>query len=170
MMVRSALRLVALLAFALVAHVAAPAPLVAQPIDGPQAGLRVETLSIQTPQGPRRFRVEIADTARSREIGMMWRTEVPRGTGMLFDFHRPQEVAFWMKNTLSSLDLVFIKADGTILRIAPNATPLSLQGIPSYGPIRAVLEIGAGEAARLGLAPGQRVAHRIFPTRRAARR
>jgi uncharacterized membrane protein (UPF0127 family) len=145
------------------------APAHAQPIDGPQRGLRVEPLSIQTPRGVKRFSVEIAETPRTREIGMMWRDAAPPGTGMLFDFHRPQEVAFWMRNTLISLDLVFIRADGTILRVTPNATPLSLQALPSGGPIRAVLEIGAGEAARLGLAPGQRVSHRIFPKARARR-
>jgi uncharacterized protein len=162
--------LVVLLVIATTACAAPPTALIAQPIEGPQSGLKVEALSIQTPQGIRRFRVELAETPRTREIGMMWRTEVPRGTGMLFDFRQPQDVGFWMKNTLVSLDLVFIRADGTILRIAANAPPLSLQAIPSYGPIRGVLEIGAGEAARLGLAPGQRVTHRIFPSRRAPRR
>jgi uncharacterized protein len=132
------------------------------PITAAQSGLRVERLSVATPRGPRVFRVEMADTPRTREIGMMWRTEVPRGTGMLFDFKVQQPVTFWMENTLSSLDLIFIRADGTIANIAANAQPLSRALIPSTGPIQGVLEIGAGEAARLGLAPGQKVAHRMF--------
>lgn len=131
-------------------------------VTAPQTGLRVEQLSIVTPRGPRVFRVEIADTPRTRDIGMMWRTQVPRGTGMLFDFKAPQPAYFWMENTLSSLDLIFIRADGTIANIAPNAVPLSRTIIPSDGPVLGVLEIGAGEAARLGIRPGQKVRHRIF--------
>jgi uncharacterized protein len=137
-------------------------------ISGPQTGLRVERLSIATPRGVRPFRVEMADTPRSREIGMMWRTSVPRGTGMLFDFKQPQQAGFWMENTLSSLDLIFIRSDGTIANIAANATPLSRAVIPSDGPILAVLEIGAGEARRLGIVAGQKVSHPIF-RRRAVR-
>jgi uncharacterized protein len=131
-------------------------------IAGPQTGLRVERLTIATPRGLRAFRVEMANTPASREIGMMWRTSVPRGTGMLFDFKVSQPVYFWMENTLSSLDLIFIRADGTIANVAPNATPLSRAVIPSAGPIVGVLEIGAGEARRLGIAAGQKVNHPIF--------
>ncbi len=131
-------------------------------ITTPQTGLRIERLSIATPRGPRSFRVEMADTPNSREIGMMWRTNVPRGTGMLFDFKTPQSVYFWMENTLSSLDLLFIRADGTIANIAANAPPLSRAVIPSDGPIVGVLEIGAGEARRLGIVAGQKVTHPMF--------
>jgi uncharacterized protein len=140
------------------------APSFADPaqITAPQTGLRVERLTIATPRGPRAFRVEMADTPASREIGMMWRTSVPRGTGMLFDFKTPQPVYFWMENTLSSLDLIFIRADGTIANVAPNAAPLSRAVIPSAGPIVGVLEIGAGEARRLGIVAGQKVNHPMF--------
>lgn len=131
-------------------------------ITGPQTGLRVERLSILTPRGTRAFRVEMADTPRTREIGMMWRTSVPRGTGMLFDFKQPQQAGFWMENTLSSLDIIFIRADGTIANIAANATPLSRAVILSVGPIVGVLEIGAGEARRLGIVAGQKVSHPMF--------
>lgn len=142
-------------------------PAVAQSatITGPQTGLRVERLLIRTPRGTRVFRVEIADTPRTRDIGMMWRTEVPRGTGMLFDFKAPQPATFWMENTLSSLDLIFIRSDGTIANILANATPLSRAVIPSAGPVLGVLEIGAGEARRLGIAPGQKVNHPMFQRR-----
>jgi uncharacterized protein len=131
-------------------------------ITAPQTGLRVESLSIATRRGVRNFRVEMADTAQTREIGMMWRTSVPRGTGMLFDFKTPQPVYFWMENTLSSLDIIYIRADGTIANIAANAPPLSRAVIPSAGPIVGVLEIGAGEARRLGITAGQKVTHPIF--------
>jgi uncharacterized membrane protein (UPF0127 family) len=131
-------------------------------ISGPQAGLRVERLSIETPKGVRSFKVEIADTPKLREIGMMWRMQVPRGTGMLFDFKVAKPATFWMENTLVSLDLIFIRENGTIANIAANAAPLSRALIPSDGPILAVLEIGAGEAMRLGIKPGQKVSHRIF--------
>ncbi|MFM1976611.1 MAG: hypothetical protein RL145_1457 [Pseudomonadota bacterium] len=149
---------------AFVACVALPSTSFAQAaaIEGPQRGLRVEKLSIATPTGVRTFNVEMADTPRSREIGMMWRTAVPRGTGMLFDFKTPEPATFWMENTLVSLDLIFIRPDGRIANIAANAQPLSRALIPSDGPVLAVLEIGAGESRRLGLAPGQRVNHRIF--------
>jgi uncharacterized membrane protein (UPF0127 family) len=133
-----------------------------QPIVAAQTGLRIERLSIATPKGVRTFRVEIADTPRSREIGMMWRTQVPVGTGMLFNFKTPQQAYFWMENTLVGLDLIFIRSDGTIANIAANATPLSRQAIPSNGNILAVLEIGAGQAQKLGLAAGQVVRHPIF--------
>ena len=97
----------------------------------------------------------------------MWRTQVPRGTGMLFDFKTPESSTFWMENTLVSLDLIFIRADGRIANIAANAQPMSRALIPSDGPVLAVLEIGAGESRRLGLAAGQRVTHRIFKPVRA---
>ena len=141
----------------------------AQPaaITAAQTGLRVERLSVTTPRGVRVFRVEMADTPQSREIGMMWRASVPRGTGMVFDFKTPQLAGFWMDNTLSSLDIIFIRADGIIANVAPNAVPLSRQVIPSVGPILGVLEIGAGEARRLGIVAGQRVNHPMFKTARA---
>jgi uncharacterized membrane protein (UPF0127 family) len=163
------LKLFAFLFLASVAFGVGPAQSFAQAvaIEGPQRGLRVETLTIGTPQGIRSFKVEIADTDRSREIGMMWRTSVPRGTGMLFDFKRSEPATFWMENTLVSLDLIFIRADGTIANIAANAQPLSRAIIASNGPVLAVLEIGGGEARRLGLAPGQKVSHRIFSRTKA---
>ena len=92
----------------------------------------------------------------------MFRRELPEGTGMLFDFHREQDVSFWMKNTYIPLDMIFIRADGRILRIAENTEPLSERLIPSGGPIRAVLEVIGGTAQKLGIAPGDRVASPIF--------
>ena len=81
---------------------------------------------------------------------------------MLFDYGRTQPVAMWMKNTLVPLDILFIAADGRVVNIAADAVPESLTSIPSAGPVRAVLEINAGTAARLGIKPGDRVIHPIF--------
>jgi uncharacterized membrane protein (UPF0127 family) len=111
------------------------------------------------------FSVEIADTEAAREKGLMFRKNLPEGHGMLFDFHRAQDVTFWMRNTYIPLDMIFIRADGRILRIAENAQPLSTDLIPSGGPVLAVLEVIGGTARKLGLAPGDRVAHPIFDRR-----
>ena len=94
--------------------------------------------------------------------GLMFRRALPEGHGMLFDFKREQEVTFWMKNTYISLDMIFIRGDGRILRIAENTRPLSQRLVQSGGNARAVLEVIAGTANKLGLAPSDRVAHPIF--------
>ena len=92
----------------------------------------------------------------------MYRKELPEGKGMLFDFKTEQEVSFWMENTYIPLDMIFIRGDGTILRIAENTEPLSQRLVPSGGRVRGVLEVIAGTARKLGIAPGDRVAHPIF--------
>jgi len=119
-------------------------------------------LEIASKSGVHTFSVEIADTEAAREKGLMYRRSLPEGTGMLFDFHQDQEVAFWMQNTYIPLDMIFIRGDGRILRIAENTEPMSTRQIPSGGPVRAVLEVIAGTARKLGIAPGDRVAHPIF--------
>jgi uncharacterized membrane protein (UPF0127 family) len=81
---------------------------------------------------------------------------------MLFDFQAEQPVAFWMKNTYIPLDMIFIRKDGRILRIAENTEPLSERLVPSGGPVLAVLEVIGGTAKKLGLAPGDRVSYPIF--------
>jgi uncharacterized protein len=116
------------------------------------------TLEIATKSGVHPFSVELATTEAEREKGLMFRKELPEGQGMLFDFHREQEVGFWMQNTYIPLDMIFIKADGRILRIAENAKPMSTDVIPSNGPVRFVLEVIAGTARKMGIVPGDRVA------------
>jgi uncharacterized membrane protein (UPF0127 family) len=111
------------------------------------------------------FQVELAVNDAERAQGLMYRKELPEGRGMLFDFQREQEVAFWMKNTYIPLDMIFIRANGQILRIAENTTPLSEQTVPSGGPVRGVLEVIGGTARKLGIAPGDRVAHPFFSGR-----
>jgi uncharacterized protein len=121
-----------------------------------------QTLEIASKSGVHVFSVEIADNDAERAKGLMYRKELPEGQGMLFDFHREQEVSFWMQNTYVPLDMVFIRADGRILRIAENTEPLSTKLIPSGGPVRAVLEVIGGTTRKLGIAPGDRVASPIF--------
>ena len=104
----------------------------------------------------------MARTSQSITMGLMHRKELAERRGMLFDFKQEQPVSMWMKNTLIPLDMLFIRADGTIARIAANTVPLSTATIPSNEPVLAVLEIAGGAAKRLGIAPGDRVAHSIL--------
>jgi len=131
-------------------------------ITGPQPTLPQGPLIIDTAKGPARFTVEMAATWEQQERGLMFRKAVAPAAGMLFDFVSERDQNFWMKNTLIPLDLLFIKADGTIVRVAANAKPLSEDSIPSYQPVRAVLEIAGGRAAELGIKPGDKAHHAIF--------
>jgi uncharacterized protein len=122
----------------------------------------LQQLEIVTKNGVHTFAVEFADTDAERARGLMFRRELPEGQGMLFDFERDQEVAMWMENTYIPLDMLFIRADGTILRIAENTQPLSRRTISSSGRVRAVLEVIGGTARKFGIAPGDRVVHAMF--------
>ncbi len=134
-------------------------------VAGPLRAAGLQTLEIASKTGVHAFAVEIVDNDADRAKGLMYRRELPEGRGMLFDFQREQDVSFWMRNTYISLDIIFIRGDGRILRIAANTEPLSERMIPSGGPVRGVLEVIAGTARKLGIAPGDRVAHRIFGAR-----
>jgi uncharacterized membrane protein (UPF0127 family) len=116
-----------------------------------------QDLEIVSKSGVHPFRVEMALTPEEHERGLMFRRELPEGQGMLFDFGYDQPVAFWMKNTYVSLDMIFIRGDGRILRIAERAEPLSERNIPSGGPVRWVLEVIAGTAKKFGIAAGDQV-------------
>jgi uncharacterized protein len=129
---------------------------------GPQPTLPQTPLIVETAKGPVRFTVEMATTWPEQERGLMFRKSLAPNAGMLFDFVTEQMESFWMKNTLIPLDMVFIRANGTIARIAANAKPLSEDPVPSYEPVRAVLEIAGGRAAELGLKPGDKVRQAIF--------
>ncbi|MBS7545062.1 DUF192 domain-containing protein [Ancylobacter oerskovii] len=121
-----------------------------------------EKATIETRNGPVVFEVEIAVTADERAKGLMYRTELAPNSGMLFDFAVPQPVYMWMKNTYLPLDMLFIRADGRIARIAADTTPLSTRTIESGEPVRGVLELPAGTAKARGIAVGDRVRHRFF--------
>ncbi|WP_235031429.1 DUF192 domain-containing protein [Geminicoccus flavidas] len=114
-------------------------------------------LTIHTRQGPLPYFVELARTPSERSRGLMFREELPKDHGMLFDFGQEQSVSFWMKNTPLPLDLIFIKADGEIVRITEQAEPHSLKLLPSGQPVRYVLEILGGTARERGIRPGDRL-------------
>lgn len=110
-----------------------------------------------TASGRHRFTIDVADTPATRARGLMERTGIAPDYGMLFDFGADQPVSFWMKNTPTPLDMIFIRADGTVAGIAADTTPYSLETIDSPAPVRFVLEVVAGTARRIGLVPGNRM-------------
>jgi uncharacterized membrane protein (UPF0127 family) len=122
----------------------------------------LQTLEIAGKGGVHVFTVELAANDEERARGLMFRKELPEGRGMLFDFQHDQDVSFWMQNTYIPLDMIFIRGDGRILRIAENTEPLSTRMIPSGGPVRGVLEVIGGTARKLGIEPGDKVAASIF--------
>jgi uncharacterized membrane protein (UPF0127 family) len=122
----------------------------------------IQPLEIATKSGVKLFSVEMATTEEEKTTGLMSRKDLADGKGMLFDFSPEQQVSMWMKNTYISLDMIFIRADGRILRIAENTEPMSTRIIPSGGLAKGVLEVIAGTAQKYGIAPGDRVAHPLF--------
>jgi len=104
------------------------------------------------------FEIEIADTAERRARGLMFRTDLPQDRGMLFVFEQTQPVSFWMQNTPSPLDLVFIGEDGRVIDILPGE-PFSTASISPGKPSRFVLELNRGTAERVGLVAGTRLQH-----------
>lgn len=123
----------------------------------PQTGLKVVPLSITAGGKLHRYKVEVAETPAQQAHGMMFRTSVPPGTGMIFPMKPARAASFWMENTLVPLDLLFIGADGKVRNFIADAVPLSQAPMSSVGPVVAVLELKGGEAARIGLKPGDRV-------------
>ncbi|MET0606923.1 MAG: DUF192 domain-containing protein [Beijerinckiaceae bacterium] len=132
----------------------------------PALAQQLEKLTIVTAAGARHvFDVEVMRTDADRARGLMFRRFMPPERGMLFDFGRDGDVAMWMQNTYIPLDMLFIRRDGTVARIAANAEPLSTRTIPSGEPVLGVLELNGGEAARRGIAAGDRVEHPLFGRR-----
>ncbi len=101
--------------------------------------------------------IEIADTDSTRTRGLMQRTSLPTDSGMLFLFDREEEQSFWMANTPLALDLIFVRADSTVLRIAKYVQPMSPDPVTSNGPARFVLEVPAGYSDTIGLIEGDRL-------------
>ena len=140
---------------------------VAGPRAGAQSQPRLETfptgsLTIATASGPHNFTVELATTPAQMEQGLMFRRNLAPDAGMLFDFGHPTMAAFWMKNTLIPLDMLFVGQDGRIVNIRERAVPLALDTIAAAAPVRAVVELNGGTTARLGIKPGDRVIYPIF--------
>jgi len=130
-----------------------------------RAADETQALEIVSKSGVHVFSVEVMRTPEEKAKGLMYRRELAEGRGMLFDFSPEQPVSMWMKNTYLSLDMIFIRADGRIARIAENTTPESEAIIPAGVPVRGVLEVIAGTAKKYGIAPGDRVAHPLFDRR-----
>jgi uncharacterized protein len=119
-------------------------------------------VTIATKVGTRLIKAELADTTPEQAAGLMFRTALPDDGGMLFHPYPPEggppkPASFWMENTPLPLDIVFIRPDGTIARIAAETVPMSQTPIESGEPVGAVLEIRGGRAAAMGIAEGDRV-------------
>jgi uncharacterized protein len=119
-------------------------------------------VTITSSNGPHTFQVERAVTAAEQERGLMYRTDLTDTNGMLFWPYPagggpPKVAEFWMKNTPSSLDIIYIRADGTIAHIAENAVPHDETSLSSEEPVGAVLEVKGGRTAALGIAEGDKV-------------
>jgi uncharacterized protein len=113
-------------------------------------------LTIHSASGDHRFTVDVAATPAQQQRGLMFVKSLAPDRGMIFPYDPPQPVAFWMKNTVIPLDMIFIRADGTIARIA-TAKPLDETPVPSGEAIALVLEIRGGRAAELGVREGDKV-------------
>jgi uncharacterized membrane protein (UPF0127 family) len=118
------------------------------------------TLTLRTDSGPHSFNIELATTNGERALGLMYRRELPADAGMLFLYDPPQPITMWMRNTILSLDMIFIGADGKVHRIESHTEPFSTEVISSDGSVQGVLEVNAGTAAKIGLKPGDEV---VFP-------
>ena len=119
-------------------------------------------LTIVGASGSHRFNVELADTPAQMEQGLMFRQELAPDAGMLFDFKQPVMATMWMHNTFIPLDMLFVDTTGRIVNIHERAVPQSDAIIAAAAPVRAVIELNGGTAARLGIKPGDRVIYPIF--------
>ena len=137
----------------------------ADPPREPRARYPTAELSVESGGRSHPFTVWVAATEARRNQGLMYVKSLPAKRGMLFLFEAPQVAAFWMKNTLIPLDLLFIAPDGRIIRVAENATPLSEATINSMGVVTGVLELAGGSSQRLGLKAGDRVRYPAFGAR-----
>ncbi|WP_459850957.1 DUF192 domain-containing protein [Dongia sp. agr-C8] len=124
-----------------------------------------EPLVIHAGGSAYKFEVEIVTTPETRSQGLMYRKAMAANAGMLFIYPGEQPVSFWMKNTLIPLDMLFLKADGSIAHIAHNAVPLDETPIDSGAAVKAVLEVNGGTAAALGIKEGDRVDYPDRPSR-----
>jgi uncharacterized membrane protein (UPF0127 family) len=131
--------------------------LLAAPIEAQTVSAAREPLVVSTASGEHTFQVELADEPRERATGLMYRREMPKDHGMLFDFGADEPVSMWMANTYIPLDMLFIEADGTVESIAERTTPLSRRSLASKGEVRYVLEINGGLSDELGIKPGDKV-------------
>lgn len=109
-----------------------------------------------------KFDIELAVTPEEQARGLMFRKSMPGSHGMMFVFENEALRTFWMRNTLIPLDILFLDADGKIVKIHENAKPLDETQIPSGAPVLAAIELNGGTAARLGILPGNIAHHDTF--------
>lgn len=156
---RSTLAVSLLLAFAACSQGGQEATAKASPAAAvhPVSGLPVKELKVKSSNGTHAFRVEVAATFQQQEKGLMFRTEMGADEGMIFPNNPPRRAAFWMRNTVIPLDIIFIGTDHRILNIAANAVPYDETPLPSAGVTSGVLELNGGRAAQLGIKAGDKV-------------
>ncbi|MDE2595638.1 MAG: DUF192 domain-containing protein [Sphingomonadales bacterium] len=123
----------------------------------PESGLPVIPLTVTHQGKPHVFRVEVARSSQEQAKGLMFRTAMGADEGMIFPTDPPRQAAFWMKNTVIPLDIIFVGTDGRISNIAANAVPYSEEALPSTGMVKGVLELNGGRTAELGIVPGDTV-------------
>jgi uncharacterized membrane protein (UPF0127 family) len=124
----------------------------------PESGLQIVPLTVRRGDRTLAFRVEVARSEAEQQRGLMFRQRMGADEGMIFPSQPPRaNVAFWMKDTVIPLDIIFVGTDHRILNIAANAVPYSLQPLPAVGVVAGVLELNGGRAAQLGIVPGDKV-------------
>ncbi len=127
-----------------------------------QMPVDAQKLEITTASGEKLFALEIADTDERRSAGLMYRTDFAPDRAMIFVFDTVNPVMMWMANTPLPLDMLFVRQDGTIARIAENTKPFSKDIVASGEPVAFVIEVNAGTADRLGIKVGDRLRHRVI--------
>ncbi|OIP85383.1 MAG: hypothetical protein AUK37_04245 [Rhodobacterales bacterium CG2_30_65_12] len=121
-----------------------------------------DRLDIRGDFGAARFSVELADDRAEQERGLMFRENLPASQGMLFVYPRPGAPAFWMRNTLIPLDMLFLTPEGIVQYLHPMAIPGDETPIRGGDGVLAVLEIKGGLAAMIGIQPGDEIRHLAF--------
>ena len=123
------------------------------------ASCAIDRVDLRGDWGQARFSVEVADDPSERSQGLMFRESMSRSAGMLFVYDRPQRVAFWMRNTLIPLDMIFLDETGTVVRVHENAIPLDETAIPGGDNIQYLLEVNAVLSALFGIEEGTELRH-----------
>ena len=154
-----------LIAFAFILVLIAPHAVAADNAPAPLNFGPREALTIVSKDKQHVFSVEVADTRAQRNRGMMFRDVLPVDEGMLFEFEQRQIASIWMKNTSVFLDVLFVRADGRILKIEHSAKPYSLRSMTSEAPVTAVLELAGGQANERGIVAGDIVQHSFFASK-----